>query len=266
MHSKANDRFWSIMMLPAERRRRILEEVERRGAVRTSELSELFSISPITIRHDLRELARKGLLVRTHGGAVSRGQSSLEFSHDEKALRNIEEKKRIAEKAAAMIADGSTVFLGPGSTTLQMIPHLYDKKDLTVITNSLNIAMELARIPTLEVEVVGGVLRRVSFALVGPLAERCFEDFFVDQLFFGVHAVSLEHGLTEPDIGEAKLYKLMLRCAHRRIVLADHSKFRKFAHAKIADLADINTIITDNLVDEGYIEAIRDLGVEVVVV
>lgn len=255
-----------MKILPAERKRKIVKKVTEKGAVTTSELSKLFSVSLITIRNDLQELAQKGFLVRTHGGAVSKSTTSSESPHQEKELRHTKEKKRIGEKAASLIKTKSTILLGAGTTTLQMVPYLGNKDRVTILTNSLDIAFALSRVPSIEIAVIGGTLRRVSYAMVGPAAERYFDDIFVDQLFMGVHSISLDHGLTEPNLAEAKVYKLMLRIAHQKIVLVDHSKFGTFAHAKIADLHDVDIIVSDNKLEKSYEEAIADQGVKVITV
>lgn len=254
-----------LEMLPEERRRKIIEEIRNHGAVKTSDLSSLFSVSEITVRNDLDKLAEQQLLIRTHGGAVTREGTAFEPSHQQKELFNIEEKKKIGKVAASLITDNTTVYLSTGTTTMQMIPHLRTKKHLTVLTNSLYNAMELSKIPEITVSIIGGNLRRVSFAMVGPDAERYFENIYVDQLFLGVNGISIEKGLTTPTVVEAQVCRLMMKASRETIVLADHSKFNNVVHAKIADIDKLNSVITDNMLDEKIIGQMEDLGIKVIV-
>ncbi|MCD6541156.1 DeoR/GlpR transcriptional regulator, partial [Candidatus Bipolaricaulota bacterium] len=167
-------------MLTEQRRRLILEELRKRGVVRTSELSRIFSVSQMTIRNDLNALAREGKLVRIHGGAMVREWVTTEPSYQEKASRNLEEKRRIAKKAAELIEPGMAVFIGNGSTTMQLVKTLPPDLGLRVFTNALNHAMELTQVPGVDVYVIGGYLRGVSYAMVGPLAKRSLGDVYFD--------------------------------------------------------------------------------------
>ena len=252
-------------MLAEERRRKIIGELRKRDAIRTSELSALFSVSEITIRNDLDTLAKRQLLVRTHGGAVTQEGVAVEPSHREKELLNIEEKRKIGRQAASLVKENSTIFLSTGTTVMQMIPHLHARQYLTVLTNSLNNGLEISKIPGISVSIIGGNLRRVSYAMVGPDAERYFENIYVDQLFLGVNGISITQGLTTPTVLEAQICRLTMEVARETIVLADYSKFDKIAHAKIADIKGVNCVVTDSLTDEKTIELMEDLGIKVIV-
>lgn len=167
------------------RRRRILEELRRRGAVRTVELARAFSVSPMTIRNDLAVLAKKGLIEKVYGGALVKEPVALEPSYYEKASRNIEEKRRIGRKAVELIREGTAVFIGNGTTTMEIVRALKEKPvtNVRVFTNALTHAMELAAISGIEVYVIGGRLRGVSYALVGSLAHRSIEGVYFDIAF-----------------------------------------------------------------------------------
>jgi len=264
LQPKNPDVYNQAMMLAAERRRKIAELVAQTGAVKTDELARLFSVSPATIRQDLRYLDSKGLIVRTHGGGISVGQSLLEAPHTEKSRKGLAFKQRIGKKAAELVKSDSAVFIGPGTTTIQMLPHLSKKEGIRIFTNGLNIAVEAAKLPHTELYIVGGLLRRMSLATIGMPAEQFLENFFFDQLFLGAHSVSISLGICEPDIAEAKLYRLVINSSHMRVVLADHTKIQKFSSVKVADLSEFDALITDRDIEQEYIDAIKSTGIELI--
>lgn len=240
-------------MLAEERRRKILEILEEKGVVKTSNLSDKFSVTDITVRKDLDKLAKRGELERTHGGAISTDESTaFEPSHDQKAMVNMEEKKAIGRKAATLIKENTTIFLSTGTTSMQLIPHLKDKEDLDLLTNSLNCGYELSKVPDLDFSIIGGDFRRKSFALVGPIAQESFKYIYVDQLFLGVNGISKKYGITTPTMAEAKVCRSMIDVSKEIIVVADHSKFGEVVHGKISDIDVIDTIVTDSKVKEKY--------------
>ena len=253
------------MMLAEERRRKIVQELRIKGAVRTSELSSMLSVSEITIRNDLDVLAERNLLQRAHGGAVLPEALVVEPTHTEREGVNLGQKMEIGRAAAEMVEEGSTICLGTGTTVLQMVPHLAGKRDITVLTNSLTTGLELTKVRGIRLSIIGGSLRRRSYAMVGPSAERYFEDIYVDRLFLGVNGISVEHGITIPSVAEAQVCRLMMGAAQETFVLADSSKFSVVAHAKIADVQEIDAVVTDNMVAREYISQLDDLEVEVVV-
>jgi|Deesub1362B_J571_1020462.scaffolds.fasta_scaffold01739_2 DeoR/GlpR family transcriptional regulator of sugar metabolism len=252
-------------MLPEERRMKILEILHTQGAVKTSELSKLFSVSPFTIRNDLDILAKRGLLKRTHGGAVVNHEVVFERTHFEKASLHVKEKEKIAKKAVSLIQEHSAIFLSTGTTTLQIAKHLKGKRNLTVLTNSLVVGFELAANPNINLIIIGGTLRPYSYALVGPAAEQFLQGVYADQFFLGVTGITLQHGLTTPSLAEASVLQQMIKAASETIVVADHSKFGKVAHAKIADIDQVDLIIVDAGIKPAILEELRE-HVEVIVV
>lgn len=247
------------------RRRRILEELRRRGAVRTVELARAFSVSPMTIRNDLAALARKGLIEKVYGGAVVKEPIALEPSYYEKASRNVEEKRRIGRKAAELIREGVAVFIGNGTTTMEIVRALKAKPipNIRVFTNALTHVMELAEIQGIEVYVIGGRLRGVSYAMVGSLAHRSIEGVYFDVAFIGANGISLEHGVTIPSLDEAETAANILKHAQQIVVVADHTKFGVVTHGKIIDLCDVDLVITDQPLKPEMLAAFANLGVEV---
>lgn len=254
--------------LTEQRRRRILEELRRRGAVRTIELARAFSVSPMTIRNDLAALARKGLIEKVHGGAVVKEPIAAEPSYYEKASRNIEEKRRIGRKAAELIKEGMAVFIGNGTTTMEIVRALKEKPvpHIRVFTNALTHAVELAEIPGIEVYVIGGRLRGVSYALVGSLAHRSIEGVYFDIAFLGANGISPEHGVTIPSLEEAETAWNIIKRAQKVVVIADHTKFGVVTHGKIADLEEVDCIITEGDIPPDVVQALIEFGVEVLLV
>jgi DeoR/GlpR family transcriptional regulator of sugar metabolism len=253
--------------LTEERRRRILEELKRRGAVRTLELARFFSVSPMTIRNDLAVLARRGLVERVHGGAMVKDTLAAEPSYYEKATRNLEEKKRIGKKAAELIEENMAVFIGNGTTTMEIVRALKERPPfrLKVFTNALTHAMELAEMPNFEVYVIGGYLRGGSYAMVGPLARRALEGVYFDIAFLGANGLSLECGATIPSLEEADTAAEVVRRARRLVIVVDHTKLGLVTHGRFADLSQIYLVITDTLADPEFLKSLREHGIEVLV-
>ncbi|MBC7222385.1 DeoR/GlpR transcriptional regulator [Candidatus Bipolaricaulota bacterium] len=246
------------------RRRRILEELQQRGAVRTVELARSFSVSPMTIRNDLAVLARKGLVEKVHGGAVVKEPITAEPSYYEKASRNLEEKRRIGRKAVELIEKGMAVFIGNGTTTMEIVRALKEKpvSHLKVFTNALTHAVELAEIPQLEVYVIGGRLRGVSYAMVGSLAHRSLAGVYFDLVFLGANGVSLEHGVTIPSLEEAETAAEIASRARKLVIVVDHTKFGLATHAQIVPLSAVDMIITDKQVPAQFLAKLTEIGIE----
>lgn len=252
-------------MLAEQRRQLILERLKERGAIRTSELSELFAVSEMTIRNDLKELLQRGMLERIHGGAITKDKVTFEPSYHDKTILHSEEKRRIGQAAATLIEEGMAVFIGNGTTTMQIVKHLDGSKRITAFTNSLNHAIELSEIPSVDLSVIGGHLRGKSYAMVGPLAKQSLEFVYFDLIFLGVDGISFEQGLTIPSLNEADTARALLKRARQAIIVADHSKFGKVTHGKIADIEEIDRVITDDKVDERYKEKLAELNVELII-
>ena len=251
----------------AKRSRRmadILDAIAERGDVSIAELSELFDASPATMRRDLGVLADQGLIVRTHGGAKVSGA----FSEMPVALRDTrfqEAKQRIARTAAGRIPrERYAVALSGGTTTAGVARELAHHPDLTIVTNSLTIAMSVASNPRLKIVMTGGILRPQSLELVGVLAEGTFTAVNVGTAILGADGVSAAAGFTTYDETEARTNHAMVAKAHRTIVVADGSKIGRTALAKMADATEVDVLITDDSADAGELEKLRALGVEVV--
>ena len=233
-------------MLPEQRRRQILETLWDRGVVKTSDIAAGHHVSLMTARKDLDVLAHQGHLVRIHGGAITQLQLCKEPSYVEKATLNPQAKQAIGREAARLIEEGMAIFIGNGTTTMEIIRNLPSDRNIQIFTNSLNHATALTSIPNVEIIVVGGSLRGISYAMVGKLGHRMLKGVYFDLAFFGVNGLSIDRGLTLPSLEEAEMATEVIRNSQRTVIVVDHTKFGVVAHGKIADIADIDIIITDN--------------------
>ncbi len=252
-------------MLTEERRQKIKDILESKKRILVNEVSREFNISPVTIRKDLQILEKRGVLTRVHGGAIINHSAVRDLALVEKEHIHIAEKKRIAFMAESMISTGDILILDSGSTTTQLARLLKFKKDLTVITNAVNIASELAA-SELTVMLTGGILREKSFSLVGPLAEESLKTITADKLFLGVDGIDFQYGLTTPNILEARVNSMMIKAAEEVIVLADSSKFGRRSLGVIDTLDSIDRIITDRNISESDLKRLSEIGIEVLVV
>lgn len=249
-------------MRQADRLGAILESVSRNGSVSVTELAAGFGVSVATVRRDLELLDDQRLISRIHGGAIARG-NLYELPLLYKGARRHDEKRRIGEAAAALVGDDQTLGLTGGTTTLEVARALSDRSQLTIVTNALNIASELAVRSNLKLVVPGGVARPESYELVGPLAESNLAELNLDVVFVGADGVDMAAGLTTHHEVEAYTNRALLRRARRVVVVADSSKLGRVAFARICTVADVHGLITDEQADPVQMQALRDSGVEV---
>lgn len=249
-------------MFVEERKQQILTALHRKPAVRVAELSRALRVSTASIRRDLSELERAGLLKRTHGGAVTPRLATLEPSLAEKEDRYQTEKVAIGVLSAGFIEEGDTIFLDAGSTTRQIARELGHRRGLTVVTNALNIAWDLAS-SELEVVLIGGQIRRGILSMVGPLAEQAIASLHVDKLFLAANGIHLEKGVTTPNVNEAQTKRAMLARAGHVILVADHTKFGRVTFSRICGLEQVHEVVSDDGLSASTASAIQDLGPKV---
>lgn len=250
-------------MFAEERQRAIVQKVRDAGAVSVEELAEAFGVSAPTIRADLARLESKGLLVRTHGGAIRAEGTLFEPSHDERTVMRHAEKQAIARAAARLVHPGETVLLDAGTTTLELALALRDRRPLTVVTNSLANAAVLMECPGIDVIMIGGQVQRARRATLGPLATRFLDGFRVDKTFLGFNGVEAEAGFTVVDFDAAEVKRRMLRCGAQSIVLADSDKIGRVAFAASAAIADADLLITDDGAQPAQLARLREKGLAV---
>ena len=238
-------------MLAGQRHKRILDEIRSRGAARVSELTDLLGVSDMTIRRDLDVLASAGLVEKVHGGATTPGGlSTNEPGFEAKSHRQLDEKEAIARAASEYARPGRAVGLTAGTTTWRLAHHLLGVPDLTVVTNSIQVADVLHREPRPDLTVIltGGV-RTPSDALVGPVAVATLRTLHVDVLFIGVHGMAEDTGFTTPNLLEAETNEAFIASAGRVVVTADHTKWGARGLSRIAPLDRAHVLVTDEGLD-----------------
>jgi DeoR family transcriptional regulator of aga operon len=253
-------------MLIDERRRHILSLVQSQGRVLVGDLSRELHISQITIRKDLEYLQSRGLVQRSHGGAL-RLQSGALFDPtlQEKQKQHSQEKQRIAEAAVNLVQEGQCVMLDSGTTTTAIAHALKRFSQLTLITNAVNIAAELAN-TQFEVILIGGTLRKNSFSLVGPLAEDVLEEMHADILFLGVDGFDVETGITTPNFLESRVNRAMVKASRRVVVVCDSTKFDRRSLSRIVPTSAVHAVITDKNISRETEEALRSQNLELIIV
>ena len=252
-------------MRQAERLSAILEELSTDGTVGVSELVATLGVSAATVRRDLELLEQQKLLARTHGGAVAQGVL-YELPLRYKSARHQDEKRRIASAAARLVEDGAAIGLTGGTTTTEVARAVIERERLTVVTNALNIASELAIRPNLKLVVTGGYARAESYELVGPIAERSLEGLNLDVVFLGTDGISAKAGLTTHHEVEAHTDLALIDRARHVVVVADASKIGRVAFARICAVTRVHELITDATADPVLLAGLREAGVEVTTV
>lgn len=253
-------------MLAEERRFRICETLSGQHTVSASELQKALGVTSATIRRDLAALERQGLLVRSHGGAVSKSSNTnFQPSYDALGRSNHEEKRWIAAEAAKLILDGDTIFLEGSTTVYELASKLQNHNRLTVVTNSPPIVCQLQHFPNITVMSTGGDLRRDIFYLSGLWAQRSLSEIRVDKAVLGVSAIDPAYGISTASQAEAQIKKMIMKSAKMRIALADHSKFGNQGFAYVGPSTDIHVLITDSATGAVHLHTLRDLGVQTIV-
>jgi len=250
-------------MLAFERRRLIADNLRVRGVVSVGEMAEVLGTTEITVRRDLRAMAKDGLLVRAHGGAVLPSAIGHEPSYSEKAHQAGAEKASIARLALDMITPGDSILVGPGTTTLALARLLGEISELTVVTNSLLVAQALMPSPKVEVILTGGTLRRSIHALVGPSAEDSVRALRASKTFISGNGFTAERGLSTPSPLVAATDRALAGAAQQVVVLADHTKIGQDTMCQTVAVARVHTLITDGMADPVVLAAIREAGVDV---
>ena len=253
-------------LYPEERRQEILRQVSQQGRVSVAELGRQFGVSEVTIRADLQALADCNLLVRTHGGAVPASQGLYDLSLALRREQHAQEKSRIGEAGAALVADGDAIFLDSSSTALAIAMHLKSRRHLTIITNSLAVAQEMLGAPGVTVVTPGGTVRRDTASLVGTDGLEMLRKFNIQKGFFGAHGINLPEGLTDVSSDEAEVKHPLVDMCRQVIAVLDATKWGQVGLASFARLEQIDTVITDVHAPADLVEQVRSLGVEVILV
>jgi DeoR/GlpR family transcriptional regulator of sugar metabolism len=249
-------------MFPAKRQKKVLEYINEQGSANIEELLNLVKVSQSTIRRDLKKLAQKGLINRTHGGAVKKTSStSFEMRPKEKRFKQLKEKRYIAKIAANYILAGESIILDAGSTNYAIAQELADKKNITVITFDLRIALETELSHESVLVVPGGIRREDYEVVVGSNVENFIRDLSVDKAFLGADAVDIEHGITNATFSEVTIKQQIIESAKETFLVADHTKFGRTSLVNVADLRQVEYLITDNKIKQKTVNKLEKLGI-----
>lgn len=252
-------------MLASERLAKIRELLQAHGKVQIAQLKLLLNVSEMTLRRDLDALEAEGILVRVYGGAILRDEpEDLEGpSYKARQVQNLAEKEAIARVASGLVREGETILLDAGTTTEALARALRHRRNLTVVTNALNIAQEFLANPNITVILLGGALRHSTQSTVGFFGVEELGRLTVDKTFLATAGITLEQGLTNTNLFEAEIKQAMIRSARQVILLADHSKFGAVSLARFSNLDVISMIITDDGTPGEFIEALRQRGIAI---
>ncbi|KQU95303.1 alkaline phosphatase [Devosia sp. Root105] len=252
-------------MLAEPRRRKILEWLQEEGSARVRDLSAAFEVSEATIRQDLERLEADGYITREHGGAflktLPRQVETLSLQH----LENMDKKRRIGVRAASLVGDGETIILDAGSTTTEVAHGLLQRRELTVITNALNIALILGAVPGFAVHMPGGQFKAPTLSLSGDKSVEYFRDILAGKLFLATAGVSLEAGLTYPSFADLQLKQAMIKAAQHVYLVADSTKINRTSFTRLGTLDVIHSFITDDGIRDEDAREFERRGIELIV-
>ena len=248
-----------------ERQRQILSILGRQGRLSVAEIVRRFSISEATARRDLGELAAQGKVRRVHGGVIAIEQAPPELPILERNTEQSDEKARIGRVAAELIGDQETVFVGSGTTALEVARNLRGRKSLTILTNSLPVVNMFAGEKGVTLVSLGGMLRDSELSFIGHITGQALAEVRADKVIMGTRGLSLQHGITNDYLEETLTDRAILKTGREVIIVADYTKINRVATALLAPLKAIHTLITDTRADKKFIRALRKQGIRVVV-
>jgi DeoR/GlpR family transcriptional regulator of sugar metabolism len=255
----------TIFLSGTDRQLQILDLIERQQRLSVAEICAQFAVSEATARRDLETLAAQGKVQRVHGGAIALPKAPPEQPILERQDEQASDKIRIGQAAAQLVADGETIFLGSGTTVLEVARALRKRAGLTVITNSLPVLNTLSGLPDMTVIALGGMLRDSELSFIGHLTEQALAEVRADKVIIGTRAISLEHGLTNDYLPETLTDRAIMKAGREVIVAADHTKFGRVAHVLLAPITSVNTIVTDEQTSHGFVESVKAQGIRVLV-
>ncbi|MBR2337872.1 MAG: DeoR/GlpR transcriptional regulator [Clostridia bacterium] len=251
-------------MLAIERRNAILARLSAEGKVIVSDLSREFDVTEETIRRDLEKLDQEGLAKKTYGGAVVNKSLNTDLPYHVRKRVNVELKQHIAEKIADMIHDGDYIMLDASSTAIFVTKYIKHLKNITLITNSVEILLELADKDDWRVLSTGGSLKKGALSLIGSSAERMIRDFHVDLAVCSSKGIDMTTGITDSDEKEAEIKQAIFAAAQRKVLAVDSTKFDRIAFVRVCDIGEMDTVVTDAPPSERWMEYLKDKNVELV--
>lgn len=253
-----------MQMLAIERKNEILATLQKEQRVLVTELSQKYHVTEETIRRDLEKLEKEGFVKKTYGGAVLNSNMNMDLPLRIREKNNQLEKEKIARKVAEIIEDGDSIMLDASSTSLMIAKQLKTRKKLTVITNAVEVVIELSGYEGIKVIATGGILRDASLSLVGKSAERTLENFVADKAIISCKGLDLEKGITESNEEEAEIKRAMRRCANRTYLAMDSSKFNRASFVRTTELKQGDVLVTDQMKDPAWIHYLEEKGIQIV--
>ena len=252
-------------MYAPERHQRILATARAHGRVDVAGLARELSVTPETVRRDLTALERRGVVRRVHGGAIPVERLGIEPAVADRETVAAGEKERIARAALDELPDGGSIILDAGTTTMRLAQLLPDDRELTVVTHSIPVAGALIERPNITLHLLGGMVRGRTLAAVGEWTRTQIAEVFADVAFMGTNGVTVERGMTTPDLAEAGVKRALIEAARRVVLLADHHKFGRENFARVGPLSDVDTVITDDGLDDELAAEVENAGPTVVI-
>jgi DeoR family transcriptional regulator, aga operon transcriptional repressor len=255
-----------------ERQRKILAEIQKRQRISVTYICELYKVSEATARRDLEQMASQGKIQRVHGGAIAiqpqveARSAPPELPVIDRSMEQCDEKQRIGAAAAGLIRDGETVFISSGTTAVEVARNLRNRRNLTVITNSLPVIHLLAAEVGITLVNLGGILRPSEQSFIGHIAEQSLAEVRADKVIFGIRSIDLEQGLTNDYLPETRTDRAILKIGREVIVVADHTKLGRLSTAFVAPLSAIQRVVTDRQAPAEFVQALEMLGIQVLVV
>ena len=251
-------------MLAIERRREILARLAANGKVIVTELARDFGVTEETIRRDLEKLDNEGLASKTYGGAVSKHSPTLDLPYNVRESVNVEEKQRIADKICSLISDGERIMLDSSSTALYVVKKIKEIKNLTIITNSVKILLELADKQDWTVLSTGGILKKGALSLTGSSAEKMISSYHVDTAICSCKGIDMSLGITDSNESDCLIKQAMINAAERKILALDSEKFDKKSFVKVCSTDDLDVIVTDTEPTDKWISFCRENNIDLV--
>lgn len=248
-------------MLAVERRNLILEKLQDEKRVVVSELSEQFDVSEETIRRDLDKLDKEGLAIKSYGGAVLNENNNTDMPFVVRKKKNMKGKKIIADLIEGLIADGDHIIVDPSTTAVSIVKALRDKKRLTIITNSLEVLIELTDVSGWDIISTGGTLKENYLALVGPRTVESIAAFNADKVILSCKGIDMRKGITDANELFSQVKKTMLDNAVQKILAVDHTKFNEVAFSQICNVTDVDMIVTDIKPSDEWMEYFQEKGI-----
>jgi DeoR family transcriptional regulator of aga operon len=254
-----------------ERQSQILRWLTRQPRITVTGICEQFGVSEATARRDLEALASQGKLQRVHGGAISTRQAPPEPPMIQRQTEQADEKARIGYAAAGLVQDGDTIFLGSGTTVLEVARHIWNNRahwntrGLTVITNSLPVINTLAGVPEITLVSLGGMLRQTELSFIGHITEQAISQVRADKVILGIHALSLEQGLTNDYLPETMTDRAILQAGRQVILVVDHTKIGQVSTALLAPIDCVNILVTDTYTPQDFIAEAKSRGMLVII-